>query len=231
MKKRLMKITAIFAVLLLLVGTCTGCGLKRFVKGIIDKDSRTEAETFSSANMTEEAVEETQTEEAAEEAQAEENAENKPFEELAGGDYSGKVDENGKDSDGIQIPEVGEGETLFIGYGNLPDLGLMKMAVVLSEDKQSIHGITMFHSDFGNKVGGVDVPFSSIQNSMNNTFSLPLKEETLGSSTLKDVHFEGDYIYALVDYTFNVIDINRTGEGDQLIPLGEVEFWLREADK
>ena len=216
-----MKKTAAIIALLLLLSTCAGCGAERVSVDISDGGSLTRSESGSPADTKEQA---------AEDVPSEESAYEEPVEDFEGGDYSGKADENGKDSDGMQIPEVGTEETLFIGYGSLPDVGLVKMAAVLSEDKQSIHGLTMFLTDFGETVGGVDVPFLSMQNSTSNSYSLPLQEEPFAASTLKEVRIEGNRIYVRVDYVFNNIDISGTGKGDQLIPLGEVEFRLKKAE-
>ena len=76
------------------------------------------------------------------------------------GDYSGKVDDEGADSEGMKLPEVAAGETLYIGYGTLPDVGFTKIAMVLSADKKSVHGIAIYLKEFADTVGGVDIDLS-----------------------------------------------------------------------
>ena len=144
------------------------------------------------------------------------------------GDYSGKVDDEGADSEGMKLPEVAAGETLYIGYGTLPDVGFTKIAMVLSADKKSVHGIAIYLKEFADTVGGVDIPFSTMQTSTTGEYELPVKDQSIMDSTIEDMHLEGDWIYVKMDYVFKNIVIGNTGN-DQLIPLGETEFWLRPA--
>lgn len=144
------------------------------------------------------------------------------------GDYSGKADSNKRDSDGMTIPDVANGETLYIGYGELPDIGLTKLALVVSKDKKSIHNIAVFLDDINKTVDGTKVPFSNMQTTYAAEYTLPVKDETLGDSTLKDIHFEGDYIYMNLDYVFDNTVFNNKTE-IKTIPLGEMEVWMKKA--
>ena len=144
------------------------------------------------------------------------------------GDYSGEGDADGKDSEGLALPEVGDGETLYIGYGELPDIGLTKMALVVSADGKTAHGLTIMVSDFADTIGGSSVPFSNMTTSYSSEYTLPISEEALGDCTLKDVHIEGDYVYVVLDYVFNNIAFGDNSE-DEKIPLGETEIWMKKA--
>ena len=59
-------------------------------------------------------------------------------------------------------------------------------------------------------------------------YTLPVKDKTLGDSTLKDIHFEGDYIYMNLDYVFDNTVFNNKTE-IKTIPLGEMEVWMKKA--
>ncbi len=144
------------------------------------------------------------------------------------GDYSGEVDEDGADSDGMKLPVAGPGEKVYIGYGELEGIGLTKMALVLSEDRQSVHDIVILLDGISSPLGGYNVMFSNMQTSTTTEYDLPATDETLGQSTIKDMHMEGDYIYVRLDYVFTNISFGTSSQ-DQLIPLGETEIWLREA--
>ncbi len=216
-----MKKAVFVLALFLLLSVCAGCGAERIKVDVSDGGNLTILEPDSSMDAKEYTTET---------APTEESMNDEPIEDLKGGDYSGRVDEKGKDSDGMEIPKFGEGETLYIGFGELPDVGMVKIAMVLSEDKQSVHGITVFLKDFGGTVGGVEVPFSTMQNSTDAEYALPVQEESYTDSVLKDVHIEGGRIYARIDYVFKNIDVFHNKGGDQLIPLGEVEFWLKRAE-
>ena len=216
-----MKKAVFVLALLLLLSVCAGCDAERIKVDISDGGNLTILEPDSPMDTKEHITEATPTEE---------STNDEPIEDFKGGDYSGIVDEKGKDSDGMEIPKVGAGETLYIGFGELPDVGMVKIAMVLSEDKQSVHGITVFLKDFGGTVGGVEVPFSTMQNSTDAEYALPVQEESYTDSVLKDVHIEGSRIYARIDYVFKNMDIFHNKGGDQLIPLGDVEFWLKRAE-
>ena len=145
------------------------------------------------------------------------------------GDYSGEVDDEGEDSDGLELPIAGPGEKVYIGYGDLKGIGMTKMALVLSEDGQSVHDIVILLNDISKTLGGYNVMFANMQTSMPTEFDLPVKDGSLGESTVKDMHMEGDYIYVKLDYVFMNISFG-TGN-DQTIPLGETEIWMKEAGK
>ena len=144
------------------------------------------------------------------------------------GDYSGKADSNKRDSEGMTLPDMTDGETLYIGYGELPDIGLTKLALVVSKDEKTVRNIVVFLDDINGKVGGVNVPFSNMQTTYSAEYTLPVKDETLGENTLKDIHFEGDYIYMDIDYVFNNAVLNNNAE-TKTIPLGEMEVWMKKA--
>lgn len=145
-----------------------------------------------------------------------------------GGDYSGKADSNKRDSDGMTIPDMTDGETLYIGYGELPDIGLTKLALVVSKDKKSVHNIAVFLDDINKTVDGNKIPFANMQTTYAAEYKLPVKDETLGDSTLKDIHIEGDYVYMDLDYVFdNTVFNNQTDT--KKIPLGEMQVWMKKA--
>lgn len=144
------------------------------------------------------------------------------------GDYSGKADSNKKDSEGMTLPDMTDGETLYIGYGELPDIGLTKLALVVSKDEKTVRNIVVFLDDINGTVGGVNVPFSNMQTTYSAEYTLPVKDETLGESVLKDIHFEGDYIYVDIDYVFNNAVFNNNTD-TKTIPLGEMEVWMKKA--
>ena len=146
------------------------------------------------------------------------------------GDYSGKADSNKRDSEGMTLPDMTDGETLYIGYGELPDIGLTKLALVVSKDEKTVHNIVVFLDDINGTVGGVDVPFSNMQTTYSVKYTLPVKDETLGESVLKDIHFEGDYIYVDFDYVFNNAVLNNNTD-KKTIPLGKMEVWMKKAGK
>ena len=145
-----------------------------------------------------------------------------------GGDYSGEADENNKDSDGMTLPDMTDGETLYIGYGELPDVGLTKVALVLSEDETMVHNLVIFLDDINDTVDGVNVPFSNLQTTYSAEFTLPVEDEELGASTIKDLHMEGDNFYMNIDYVFNNAVFGSSSDVES-IPLGEMEVWLKKA--
>ena len=144
------------------------------------------------------------------------------------GDYSGRTDENGKDSDGMTLPEAGAGETLYIGYSELPHVGLTKVALVLSESGTEVHDITIFLKSFDNQLnGGALSGISSIQTSNTKAFHLPVKDETLGESTIQEITAEDGQMFVRMDYSFRFYA--ALGNDSQLIHLGEMELWLKKA--
>ncbi|MBR7189996.1 MAG: hypothetical protein IKD63_02675, partial [Oscillospiraceae bacterium] len=101
------------------------------------------------------------------------------------GDYTGQVDANGKDSDGIELPKAGEGERLYVGYADLPNVGLTKAALLLSADGKSVHDITVFLKDIDSRLeNGALSGITSIQTKNTQEYELPVKDEPLGESTL-----------------------------------------------
>lgn len=144
------------------------------------------------------------------------------------GDYSGRTDENGKDSDGMGLPEAGAGETLYIGYGELPHVGMTKVALVLSESGTEVHDITVFLKGFDKQLnGGALSGISSIQTSNTKAFALPVKDQPLGECTVQEITAEGDQMFVRMDYSFRYYAV--FGSDSQLIHLGEMELWLKKA--
>ena len=144
------------------------------------------------------------------------------------GDYSGKTDAEGKDSDGMTLPKPGSGESLYIGYGELPHVGMTKMAFILSEDGASIHDVAVFLKGFDKQVGGGAMAgISSIQSSNTRSFSFPVKDQPLGDSTLQEIAPDGEWIHVRMDYSCRYYAV--FGQDSQLIHLGETEFWMKKA--
>ena len=161
-------------------------------------------------------------------ARAEESAPKEPEVVFRAGDYSGRTDENGKDADGMGLPAAGPGESLYIGYGELPHVGMTKVALVLSEDGQSVHDITVFLKGFDDRVnGGALAGISSIQTSNSKSFPLPAEDEPFGESTLKEIAVYGQWIFVDMDYSFQYYAMFE--KDSQLVSLGELELWMQKA--
>ena len=164
-------------------------------------------------------------EKAAEAAESAPKGEEPVFKE---GDYSGRRDENGKDSDGMGLPDAGAGESLYIGYAELPHVGMTKVALVLSESGAEVHDIAVFLKGFDEQLnGGALAGISSIQTSNSKAFPLPVKDEPLGESTVQELTAEGEWIFVRMDYSFRFYAV--FGSDSQLIRLGEMECWMKKA--
>ena len=144
------------------------------------------------------------------------------------GDYTGQVDAKGKDSDGIELPKAGEGERLYIGYADLPNVGMTKAALILSADGKSVHDITVFLKDIDSRLeNGALSGITSIQTKNSQEYELPVKDETLGESTLLEITAEDGLIFVRMDYSFRFYSLR--GSDSRTIHLGETEFWMKEA--
>lgn len=144
------------------------------------------------------------------------------------GDYSGQVDAKGKDSDGIELPKAGEGERLYIGYADLPNVGLTKAALLLSADGKSVHDITVFLKDIDSRLeNGALSGITSIQTKNTQEYELPVKDEPLGESTLLEITAEDGLIFVRMDYSFRFYGLR--GNDSRTIHLGEMEFWMKQA--
>lgn len=144
------------------------------------------------------------------------------------GDYSGLAGDNGKDADGMGLPETGEGETLYIGYADLPQVGMTKVALVLSGDGKCVHDITVLLKDFDKDLADGSLSgITSVQTSNSKEFELPVKDQTLGDSTLLEISARGEYIYLRMDFSFKLY--LAFGSDTKLIHLGETELWLKKA--
>ena len=144
------------------------------------------------------------------------------------GDYSGQVNADGKDSDGIELPKAGAGERLYVGYAELPNVGMTKAALILSADGKSVHDITVFLKDFDSRLeNGSLTGITSIQTKNTQEYELPVKDEALGESTLLEITAEGDLIFVRMDYSFRFY--NMRSSDSRTIHLGEMEFWMKEA--
>ncbi|MBR3544648.1 MAG: hypothetical protein IKN76_01155 [Oscillospiraceae bacterium] len=144
------------------------------------------------------------------------------------GDYTGQVDAKGKDSDGIELPKAGEGERLYIGYADLPNVGLTKAALLLSADGKSVHDITVFLKDIDSRLeNGALSGITSIQTKNTQEYELPVKDEPLGESTLLEITAEDGLIFVRMDYSFRFYGLR--GNDSRTIHLGEMEFWMKQA--
>ena len=144
------------------------------------------------------------------------------------GDYTGQVDANGKDSDGIELPKAGEGERLYVGYADLPNVGLTKAALLLSADGKSVHDITVFLKDIDSRLeNGALSGITSIQTKNTQEYELPVKDEPLGESTLLEITAEDGLIFVRMDYSFRFYGLR--GNDSRTIHLGEMEFWMKQA--
>ena len=144
------------------------------------------------------------------------------------GDYSGQVDAKGKDSDGIELPKAGAGEHLYIGYADLPNVGLTKAALLLSADGKSVHDITVFLKDIDSRLeNGALSGITSIQTKNTQEYELPVKDEPLGESTLLEIAAEDGLIFVRMDYSFRFYGLR--GSDSRTIHLGEMEFWMKQA--
>ena len=128
----------------------------------------------------------------------------------------------------MTLPKPGSGESLYIGYGELPHVGMTKMAFILSEDGASIHDVAVFLKGFDKQVGGGAMAgISSIQSSNTRSFSFPVKDQPLGDSTLQEIAPDGEWIHVRMDYSCRYYAV--FGQDSQLIHLGETEFWMKKA--
>ncbi len=160
--------------------------------------------------------------------EAAENRKNDPVLLFRDGDYSGQAVRDGKDSDGLKLPKAGAGEKLYIGYADLPHVGMTKVALVLSADGKNIHDICIFLKDFDNKAGdGTLASFSSVQTSNSKDFALPVADESLGDSKLMEISMDGDLMFVRMDYSFKFFGMN--GKDSRTIHIGETEFWMKQA--
>lgn len=144
---------------------------------------------------------------------------------LKPGDYSGNKVDNEYDSDGLPIPDLESGEQLYIGYGDLKGIGVMKFSLCVSADKKSIRFATMVIKDFDQPFYGKTLQFTSMSRHGNCPLAIDTKEEqVLWESKVEEVEMFKDVLHVkLSDFVMNTFPDN------QQMHLGEVNIWLKKA--
>ena len=128
----------------------------------------------------------------------------------------------------LSLPKAGAGEHLYIGYADLPNVGLTKAALLLSADGKSVHDITVFLTDIDSRLeNGALSGITSIQTKNTQEYELPVKDEPLGESTLLEIAAEDGLIFVRMDYSFRFYGLR--GSDSRTIHLGEMEFWMKQA--
>jgi hypothetical protein len=140
------------------------------------------------------------------------------------GDYSGNAVNGSKDADGLEIPAVGAGETLYIGYGEVDGVGMLKYAAVLSADKTKITTMNTFEGDFANPLKGTTINFSSINRTRKEALVIPsTSDQAFWESTVKETVLYDDVIYIKLHYVVKLMLV------DKYIDVGDVEIWMKKA--
>ena len=142
----------------------------------------------------------------------------------ANGDYSGVKVNGDKDAEGLEIPAVGAGETLYVGYGEADGVGMLKYAAVLSADKTKITAINTLEGDFANPLRGVTINFTSINRTRKEALMVSANtDQVFWESTVKEVVLYDDVIYIKLHYVFKLML-----ENDE-IEVGDLDIWMKKA--
>ena len=142
---------------------------------------------------------------------------------LKPGDYSGTRVKDDYDSDGLPIPDLRDGEQLYIGYGDLEGAGIMKFAFCVSADNKSVRYATMVIGDFSNPFHGKTLQFSNMSRHGENQLVIDSSDEQmLWESKVDEVVMYKDVLHVkLSDYSMPTFPDN------QVMHLGEVNIWLK----
>jgi len=138
------------------------------------------------------------------------------------------LDVEGKDSDGMELPIPGEGETLYIGMLNYSDAELSKMAFILSANGEEIHDITIYLKNLSLDLSEIDPNISNL--TVTESYQAPYSQDTfgmidLGGSSIIGLTFDGNNAYGNLDYTYLYSPMNGSGKTAEF-PFGttSVEF-------
>lgn len=140
------------------------------------------------------------------------------------GDYSGVIVKGAIDSEGLTIPELEPGETLYIGYAEAKGIGLLKYAAVLSADGTRIRKMTTIEADFTSPFQGKTINFSSITREFKDGLAIPsTSDQAFWESTIKETELYEDVIYIKLHYVFKLML-----ENDE-IEVGDLDIWMKKA--
>ena len=131
----------------------------------------------------------------------------------------------------FELPEVGEGESLYFGKGSIKDAGDFRVAFVLSEDGNKIHDVTLFAKGLNLNInqGGINARLSNAGIREHYSAVYPVGRVStdidLGQSKIYDLVIDGDTAWAEVDYVYTYREMSGARRNVN-IPLGltDVEF-------
>ena len=126
---------------------------------------------------------------------------------------------------GFDLPEAGEGESLFFGKGSIKDAGDFRVAFVLSEDGNEIHDVTLFAKELNLDINqdGIKAKLSDVGIREHYSAKYPVGRSStdidLGGSKIYDLVFDGDTAAAEIDYVYTYRELSGSRRSTD-IPLG-----------
>lgn len=120
-------------------------------------------------------------------------------------------------SDGIVLPEPGDGERLFVGMTELSDGTRLYAAFLLSANGRSVRCVSLYAEDVGVEVYGRELIFSySIMSNEDKDILIDPAGDSIdfGESQITELVFDGDIAECIVSFTcgYKIPNTSETGK-------------------